>query len=184
MKTGTSTAGTLKGIKNNRVEKPEDQPPKEEIQDLLRLLGWARDKVRRVRERELTRYGLNPDKGAVLIVIQNLGGSARTDDIARQIIRERHSVHELLRRMEKSGLLREIEGEHRKNGIRFELTEKGRAAYRLVVKRPLQLRIFSVLPRKERQRLRDSLYALYSEACEALGEKSLPLSSTFVRKKR
>jgi DNA-binding MarR family transcriptional regulator len=139
-------------------------PAAGETLDLLILIGWTRDIIRKVRQKELAPYGLNPDKAAVLQVIQNLGGRAKANDIARQILRQRHSAHELLRRMEKSGLLKETDDIHRKNGVVFELTDKGREAYNHVVKRPLQHKIFSSLSNKERDELVASLRIIYDRA--------------------
>jgi DNA-binding MarR family transcriptional regulator len=147
----------------------KNSPAARETLDLLILIGWTRDIIRKARQKELAPYGLNPDKAAVLQVIQNLGGSAKANDIARQILRQRHSAHELLRRMEKSELLKETGDIHRKNGVVFELTDKGREAYNHVVKRPLQHKIFSSLSNKQREELAASLRAIYDSACKIIG---------------
>jgi DNA-binding MarR family transcriptional regulator len=146
----------------------KDSPAAREILDLLILIGWTRDIIRKVRQKELAPYGLNPDKAAVLQVIQNIGGSA--NDIARQILRQRHSAHELLRRMERSGLLKETGDIHRKNGVVFELTDKGREAYNHVVKRPLQHKIFSSLSNEQREDLVASLHIIYDRARKIVDE--------------
>jgi DNA-binding MarR family transcriptional regulator len=148
----------------------KDSPAAREILDLLILIGWTRDIIRKVRQKELAPYGLNPDKAAVLQVIQNIGGSAKANDIARQILRQRHSAHELLRRMERSGLLKETGDIHRKNGVVFELTDKGREAYNHVVKRPLQHKIFSSLSNEQREELVASLHIIYDRARKIVDE--------------
>jgi DNA-binding MarR family transcriptional regulator len=148
----------------------KDSPAAREILDLLILIGWTRDIIRKVRQKELAPYGLNPDKAAVLQVIQNIGGSAKANDIARQILRQRHSAHELLRRMERSGLLKETGDIHRKNGVVFELTDKGREAYNHVVKRPLQHKIFSSLSNEQREDLVASLHIIYDRARKIVDE--------------
>ena len=51
------------------------------------------------------------------------------------LLRECHSVHEILKRMEKDGLLKKINDPHRKNGVMVELTEKGFKTYQLLEKR-------------------------------------------------
>ena len=148
----------------------KDSPAARETLDLLVLIGWTRDIIRKVRQKELAPYGLNPDKAAVLQVIQNLGGSAKANDIARQMLRQPHSSHELLRRMEKSGLLKETGDVHRKNGVVFELTDKGREAYNHVVKRPLQHKIFSSLSNGQREELAASLRIVYNRARKIVDE--------------
>ena len=159
IKTGQQTRKSTKG-----------SPAAGKTLDLLVIIGWTRDIIRKVRQKELAPYGLNPDKAAVLQVIQNLGGSAKANDIARQILRQRHSAHELLRRMEKSGLLKETGDIHRKNGVVFELTDKGREAYNHVVKRPLQHKIFSSLSNEQREELVASLRTIYDRARKTLEE--------------
>jgi DNA-binding MarR family transcriptional regulator len=159
------TRDKLMTNKNQHARKStKNSPAARETLDLLILIGWTRDIIRKVRQKELAPYGLNPDKAAVLQVIQNLGGSAKANDIARQILRQRHSAHELLRRMEKSELLKETGDTHRKNGVVFELTDKGREAYNHVVKRPLQHKIFSSLSNEQREELAASLRVIYDRA--------------------
>jgi len=165
------TRDKLMSNKNQHTRKStKDSPAAREILDLLVLIGWTRDIIRRVRQKELAPYGLNTDKAAVLQVIQNLGGSAKANDIARQMLRQPHSSHELLRRMEKSGLLEETGDIHRKNGVVFELTDKGREAYNHVGKRPLQHKIFSSLSNEQREDLVASLRTIYNRAREIADE--------------
>jgi DNA-binding MarR family transcriptional regulator len=151
-------------------ESTEHSLSSKETLDLLKFIGWTRDIIRKVRQKELTPYGLNPDKAGVLQVIHNHGGSSRANDIAREILRERHSAHELLRRMEKSGLLRQTEDIRRKNGVVFELTDKGREAYRHIIKRPLQHKIFSSLTKKQREEVLVSLGIIYDQARKIIDE--------------
>jgi len=151
----------------------EDALSQKETLDLMILLGWTADSSRKVRQKELAPYGLNRVQAGVLQVIHNNNGKARSNEIARQILRERHSVHELLRRMEKQGLIKGIDDIRRKNGVSFELTSKGREACRHVIKRPLQQKIFSCLTKKEREQLAKYLHALYTAASNILEENGI-----------
>jgi DNA-binding MarR family transcriptional regulator len=149
----------------------KDALSEKETLDLMILMGWTSDIIHKVRQKELSPYGLNRVQAGVLQVIHSNDGKARSNEIPRRMLRERHSVHELLRRMEKLGLIKGIDDARRKNGISFELTSKGRDAYRHVVKRPSQHKIFSRLSRKQREELMASLRALYDAASDIL-EKS------------
>jgi DNA-binding MarR family transcriptional regulator len=161
----------IKNTNQHARKSTKDSPADRETLDLLILIGWTRDIIRKVRQKELAPYGLNPDKAAVLQVIQNLGGSARPSEIAPKILRERHSVHELLRRMEKARLLKKTNSTRRKNGIVFELTEKGREAHGHVSKRKLVHKIFSSLSKDDRKHLIASLRILFDTAHKTIIEE-------------
>jgi DNA-binding MarR family transcriptional regulator len=149
----------------------KDSPAARETLDLLVLIGWTRDILRKARQKELSPYGINPDKASVLQVIHDLGGSARPSEISPKILRERHSVHELLRRMAKARLLKKTNSPSRKNGIVFELTEKGREAHDHVNKRQLIHKIFSSLSKDERKQLIGSLRILFDTAYKTIIEE-------------
>ncbi len=144
-----------------------------ETLDILVLVRQTADIIHKIRQRELAPLGLNRFQAAVLQVIYDRGGKAKSNEIARQILRERHSAHELLRRMEKQDLIKAIDDVRRKNGVSFELTAKGLRAYRQVVKRRIEHKIFSSLSKTQRAQLTTSLRTLYSAASEVL-QKKLP----------
>jgi len=171
MKIKENTKNTLSG--HGDKEHIKDSLSDKETLDLLMLIRWTSDIMHKVRQKELAPFGLNRFQAAVLQVVYDHGGKAKSNEIARQILRERHSAHELLRRMEKQGLIKGIDDVRRKNGVSFELTAKGLAAYRQVVKRRIEHKIFSSLSKKQRDQLTISLRTLYSAASEIL-QKNMP----------
>ena len=72
------------------------------------LIAQTKDAVLRARERDYARYGISNERRAVLFIIQNNGGRASPVDIAHQLFRELHSVTEMLKRMEKQGLIKKL----------------------------------------------------------------------------
>ena len=165
--TNTSTKITNKQSPSSN----EESLSAKETLDLLILIGWTADIIRKVRQKELVPFGVNRVQAGVLQVIHNCGGKAKSNDIGRQILRERHSAHELLRRMEKIGLIKGMGDPSRKNGITFELTKKGYEAYRSITKRHLEHKIFSSVSKIQREELMRSLRTLYNEASEILGKR-------------
>lgn len=169
MKIKQDTKNTLH-VHGNK-EHIKDSLSDKETLNLLMLIRWTSDIMHKVRQKELAPFGLNRFQAAVLQVIHDHGGNVKSNEIARQILRERHSTHELLRRMEKQGLIKGIDDIRRKNGVSFELTSKGLEAYRQVVKRRIENKIFSSLSKTQRKQLTRSLRTLYSEASEILQKK-------------
>jgi DNA-binding MarR family transcriptional regulator len=144
--------------------------PEKEILDIWVLLGWTRDTLRRVRQKELSPYGISPDQAAVLQLVHNFGGTATTTEISPYLLRERHSVHELLARMERAGLLKKVNNPDRKHGVKVVLTDRGRQAYRHVKKREIFGRILTILSEEDREQLRSYLMTLLKAARKEIGE--------------
>jgi DNA-binding MarR family transcriptional regulator len=153
--------------RNSHGSVKKDPLSGKETLDLFILLSRTSDITRKVRQKELAPYGLNRVQAGALQVIHNYG-KVRSNDIAREMLRERHSVHELLRRMEKVELIRGTGDVLRKNGIAFELTEKGSKAYLHITERELEHKIFSSLSKKQRAQLKTYLRILYDTALKIL----------------
>jgi|OpeIllAssembly_1097287.scaffolds.fasta_scaffold20686_1 DNA-binding MarR family transcriptional regulator len=141
-----------------------------EILNIWVLLGWTRDTLRRVRQKELSPYGISPDQAAVLQLVHNFGGTATTTEVSPYLLRERHSVHELLARMERAGLLKKVNNPDRKHGVKVVLTDRGRQAYRHVKKREIFGRILAILSEEDREQLRSYLMTLLKAARKEIGE--------------
>ena len=137
---------------------------KKEVFELWHLLAMTIETMRKARKKELAEHGIVPRRAAVVDTIVKLGGKAKPGDISRMLLRESHSVHEILRRMEKDGLLKKINDPHRKNGVLVELTEKGFNAYHLLKKRKSLHRIMSSLSRSKREQLKSDLMLLLENA--------------------
>jgi MarR family transcriptional regulator, organic hydroperoxide resistance regulator len=146
----------------------EDVPNADEYSLLWVLMAQTKDAILRARERDYARYGISNDRRAVLYAIQCNGGSATPVEISRNLLRELHSVTEMLKRMEADGLItrEKVSGRSR---IVATMTEKGLDVFNESLHNETDKRVFSVLTKKERERLRSSLMKLRSRVLEDLG---------------
>jgi DNA-binding MarR family transcriptional regulator len=132
------------------------------------LIAQTKDAILRARERDYSRYGISNDRRAILFIIQNNGGRATPVVIARNLFRELHSVTEMLKRMENDGLITRHKGSGRSK-VEVELTEAGLDVFNQSLHNETDKRIFSVLTKKERQRLATYLWKLRSRVLQDLG---------------
>ena len=93
--------------------------------DLWILLMQVKNAIFKAREKELSRYGLRPGRAGVLHVVHTMGATATLTDLSHSLLRERHSISELVGRMEKEGLVRKVKDRDRKNRIKVGMTKKG-----------------------------------------------------------
>lgn len=132
------------------------------------LVAQNRDAILRARERDYARFGISNERRAVLFTIQNNGGRAAPVEIARDLFRELHSVTEMLKRMEKDGLITRNKGSGRSK-IEVRLTEKGLDVFNQSLHNETDKRIFSVLTPEERERLASYLWKLRRQVLQDLG---------------
>jgi DNA-binding MarR family transcriptional regulator len=145
---------------------------KDEVYELWYLLAITTETMRKARKSELAEYGIIPRRAAVLDMILKLGGKAKPGEISRMLLRECHSVHEILRRMEKDGLLKKINDPNRKNGVLVTLTEEGFKAHRLLEKRKSLRRIMSSLSKRKREQLKSYLKVLLEKSQDEIEEEN------------
>jgi len=125
--------------------------------------------INKVRQKELYHRGISLRYSAILHAILRLGTNATPIEIARQSSRERHSISEQISRMEKEGLVKKIRDLKRKNLVRVELTEKGRALFQETVNRESIEFIMSELTWKEQRELWSLLVKLRRRTTEYHG---------------
>jgi DNA-binding MarR family transcriptional regulator len=149
---------------------PDDKrgPAEDEFFLLWVLIAQTKDAILRARERDYARYGISNDRRAILYIIDGNGGTATPVVIARDLFRELHSVTEMLKRMEKDGLVVRSRGSGRSK-VEVSLTQKGRDVFNQSRHNQTDERIFSVLTKKERERLMRSLWKLRSKVLQDLG---------------
>lgn len=132
------------------------------------FLAQTREAMLRARQQELRQYNISARHASVLFIIQAIGETATPAEIARWLFRKRHSVSELLRRLETQGLVRRVKGLQRKNQVNVLLTEKGREVYQQSTKRHSVHRILHVLSKEQRRQLRSCLHLLRRQALKEL----------------
>jgi DNA-binding MarR family transcriptional regulator len=119
---------TLQG--KNKMMYPFNKHMKQEsvvLEDfeLARLLTITRDAIRKARQKELDQFDVNIRRASLLRAIDSLGDRATPVAIAQWLLRERHTVSELLGKIETEGLAKKIRDLDRKNRVRVVLTAKG-----------------------------------------------------------
>ena len=132
------------------------------------LIAQNRDAILRARERDYARFGISNERRAVLYLIENNGGRSTPVEIARHLFRELHSITEMLKRMEKDGLVTRRKGSGRSK-IEVVSTEKGRDVFYQSLYNETDKRLFSVLTTKEREAFADYLWRLRSQVLHDLG---------------
>jgi len=123
----------------------------------------------RARTKELFQYGITPEEAAVLFATQAIGNKANPAGISRFLLREPHSISELIIRMEKKGLVRKVKDLKQKNQVRVAITEKGQQSYEQVSKRESIHRIMSSLNDSECEHLAVCLQSLLDKALDETG---------------
>lgn len=128
----------------------------------------AHEAIHKVRKIELRPYRLSTVETAVLVTVHRANNKVTPAEISRQLLKDAHSISQLLVRMERRGLLKRIKGIPRRNMIRVVLTRKGQEAYYHGEKGKAINKIMSVLSDEEKQQLVVSLDKLREKAVENL----------------
>ena len=132
-------------------------------------LHQARDMSFKAREKELSRYGITLMQAAVLFIIETIGKGATPGVISRWLLREPHTVSNILKRMEREGLVKKKDSvnNNKKRQVSISLTEKGQEAYSLSLKRESIKEIMSCLSEEERRQLELSLEKIRDKAIQS-----------------
>jgi DNA-binding MarR family transcriptional regulator len=147
----------------------KDAPPiADEFFMLWIMVAQTKDAILRARQRDYAHFNISNERRAVLWNIQNNGGHATPVEIARQLFRELHSVSEMLVRMEKEGLITRYKGSGRSR-VEVKLTKKGLDVFNQSLHNETDKRIFSVLTKKQRERLMSYLWKLRGRVLKELG---------------
>jgi DNA-binding MarR family transcriptional regulator len=132
------------------------------------LLAQCSDAISRALERDYAGLCISRERTTVLYLIESNGGCSTPVAIARDLFRELHSVSEMLKRMEKDGLITRRKGSG-KSKIEVVSTEKGRALLDKSLGNETDRDLFSVLTPTERKTLANYLWRLRSQALRDLG---------------
>lgn len=138
---------------------------------LIIRLHQARTMISKVRNNELSKYGITATQSAVLFFIKFLNtteGKATPGQLSRWLLREPHTVSRILVRMERGGLVNRIRGQGKKNEISLTLTPKGEQAYNNSHEGSSFGEILSCLSEEERNQLSSSLGKLREKALQKL----------------
>jgi DNA-binding MarR family transcriptional regulator len=126
----------------------------------------------RAREKELAQFDIPLMQAGVLFIIETISEPKTPAKISRQLLRERHSVHMLLNRMEQQGLLYKTRDSNNKRLVTVSLTERGRQLYNQLYNLPIEedvlSRVFSTLSPQEQQQLESYLRRLLHRTLDEL----------------
>jgi DNA-binding MarR family transcriptional regulator len=147
----------------------------DEYFSLFVLLAQTKEAILRARQVEYNPYGISNERRALLWVIQSYGGQATPSEVSRRFFRELQSITEMLKRMEKDGLVTRHQGSGRAKTV-VRLTEKGSETLRQSLHNETDKRLFSVLAPEERDQLAASLSKLRQQAMAELGVTDVELS--------
>lgn len=137
---------------------------------LWSLLHQTRSALFKVREKEISKYGITAAQSAALFIINVLRDKATPSLISKGLIRESHTTYSLLSRMEKLDLIKKARGPKRRSETVISLTEKGHQAYRQITNIDLIREMMSCLSEEERQVMYSCLKKLRDEALSHLVE--------------
>jgi DNA-binding MarR family transcriptional regulator len=126
----------------------------------------------RAREKELAQFDIPLMQAGVLFIIETISEPKTPAKISRQLLRERHSVHTLLNRMEQQGLLYKTRDSNNKRLVTVSLTERGHQLYNQLYNPPIEedvlSRVFSTLSPQEQQQLESYLRRLLHRTLDEL----------------
>ncbi len=126
----------------------------------------------KVRGKELNSNGISAMHAAVLDAVREIGHKATPAEIARRLVREPHTVSNLVNRMERQGLVRKVKDLDRKNLVRVEMTPKGENAYARLAQRISMRDLFSHMSEDEYKQLMRNLEKVQERAYQLLGRRT------------
>lgn len=146
------------------IKAPTEELPVNQYLATWILLKRANDALIKVRNRELRQYDINLEYKATLHAVRRLGDRATPGEIARLRCRRPHTISQVLRNMEKEGLVNRYKDSTRKNVVRISLTREGERLSPRTMGTDAVGKIFSSLSQKDKLQLHTYLKVLYSEA--------------------
>lgn len=148
----------------DEITAPEEELPVNRYLAVWILLKRVNDALIKVRNRELRQYDINLEYKATLHAVRRLGDRATPGEIARLRCRRPHTISQVLKNMEKEGLVARHKDLKRKNVVRIALTDKGEKLTPRVIGSATVNKIFSSLSQEEKLQFHAYLKMLNGEA--------------------
>ena len=150
----------------------------EEIYKLWILFAMTKDAIFWATQEELKKHSLTPVRSAVMFFINSLGKKATPSRMGKILLRKRHSISELLVRMEGADLVKRLKVSSKRNLKRYELTEKGHELYSETARLKTVEHIFATLTAEQRQQLASLLRVIFIKSMDELGmDSDMPLEA-------
>lgn len=136
--------------------------------DLWMLLAQTHHLVAKLRDKEVSQYGISREQAFILFIIQALGNKATPANISRHTVLQLNTISEIINRMVKNGLVTKTKESEGRTRIKVKFTEKGQWAYYQSVKRESMHSIMTALSEEKRQQLQLCLEILRDSALKQL----------------
>lgn len=143
----------------------------EETRDLYRLyvvLKHTYEAIQQCRVADLKKYNITPEQANALILLHNIGEKATPTEVSGWLFRKPHTALNLLRRMQKQGLVDMTPDSCNRHIIRIKLTKKGYKVYLHVIQYTSAADTLGCLSKKEQQQLCSLLESVKEKALEHL----------------
>jgi DNA-binding MarR family transcriptional regulator len=136
--------------------------------DIWILLSRVYHVIAKLRNMELSKYGILPVQSYILFIIKALGNKTTPTEISGYVYQQRNSVSDILNRMVKQGLIVKTSKSGGKRRVLVTLTEKGKKALALSENREYLHKVMSSLTEERIRQLESALEILRDSALNVL----------------
>ena len=152
------------------MQEKEDSYKEDEDFIAIWLLSTTREIVSKARNRELASLNVDAtaEQAGILFCVKASQEPPTPAAIARCLLKESQTVSDLLKRMQKRGLLEKSVDPDKRNWVRIALTQKGEEAFKRSIEREVYHRFMSVLSSQERGQLISILVKLRDKVLEEM----------------
>jgi DNA-binding MarR family transcriptional regulator len=124
--------------------------------------------IAKLRNMEMNKHGILPVQSYMLFVIQAMGNTTTPAELSRYVYQQRNSVSDILKRMEKQGLIAKEKASKGNGRVIVRMTEKGEKILQLSKKREHLRNVMSVLNEEKGSQLESLLELLRDRAIKEL----------------
>jgi DNA-binding MarR family transcriptional regulator len=141
--------------KNLKSRKKEDRE-----YDLWILISRVYHMIAKLRNVEMNKYGILPVQAYMLFIIKAMGNATTPAELSRYVYQQRNSVSDILKRMEKQGLITKEKQSDGNRRVMVKMTKKGKEVLQLSKQREHLHSIMSVLSEEKFRQLESLLEIL------------------------
>jgi DNA-binding MarR family transcriptional regulator len=124
--------------------------------------------VAKLRNMEMNKQGILPVQAYMLFIIHAMGNVTTPAELSRFVYQQRNSVSDILKRMEKQGLIAKEKASRGNGRILVKMTEKGKKLLQLSKQREHLHNVMSILNEEKRKQLESLLELLRDRAIKEL----------------
>jgi DNA-binding MarR family transcriptional regulator len=147
---------------NNKNLKTRNKEDRE--YDLWILISRVYHMIAKLRNVEMNKYGILPVQAYMLFIIKAMGNATTPAELSRYVYQQRNSVSDILKRMEKEGLITKENQSDGNRRVLVKMTKKGEEVLQLSKQREHLHSIMSVLNEENFRQLESLLEILKDRA--------------------